>query len=333
MIITSKIKMDLALSGSTQRVCVVQDDKYSRNLEITLLCNGVPWEVPEGATGVVRYRKPDGTGGNYDLLPDGSDAVSIEGNVLTVALAPQVCTVPKVVKLAVGLLVTETVDDTAVTREVNTFSVDIDVQENPGLQVSSEGYYNVRGALPDSGWEPNMNLVTDENGKVVTRATPIGGLVLSGTMQPGQYLRVTGVDEDGNIVVEAVDIDVKAAVAYSYNGVELPELPDWDTDAYPYALIWLFTNAYGAWYQLELYSVEVVVYSSGNLTILPVAGSGYHMASSLSDGAWSELADRGDFTSILADVAKGTVWTNFDLRYKNTDDVYFSASDPVPVYE
>ena len=83
MIITSKIEMDLALSGQTPEVEAVQDDKYSRNLEVSLLAAGTPWEVPAGTYAVVRYMKPDGTGGSYDTLPDGSAACSISGSAIS----------------------------------------------------------------------------------------------------------------------------------------------------------------------------------------------------------------------------------------------------------
>lgn len=167
MIVTQKIEMDLAHRWITPAVSVMQDDKYSRDLEFTLAQNGQAWAVPEGATAVIRYRKPDGTGGNYDLMPDGSAAYTIAGNSVTVKLAPQVLTVPGAVKLTVGLIQGES--------QLHTFTVEILVQANPGLQVTSENYFKVAGALADSGWEPNMYLGTDENGNVVAKAAPAGG--------------------------------------------------------------------------------------------------------------------------------------------------------------
>lgn len=166
--ITHKLeKMDFARRGPTQTVSVVQDDKYSRNLEFTLMENGEAWNRPETLSVVVRYRKPDGTGGSYDTLPDGNAACSVVGNVATVALAPQVCTVPGIVRLVVALVSGST--------ELHTFMVNIDVQANPGLQVTSENYFKVTGALADSGWEPNKILGTDADGKVITVEAPTGG--------------------------------------------------------------------------------------------------------------------------------------------------------------
>lgn len=133
MIITHKLKpMDLSQKQNTGRVDVVQGDKYSRNIEFTFMYNGSAWQIPNGTTAIVRYKKPDSTGGNYDTLPDGSIAYQINGNVLTVCLAPQVCTVPGIVQLSVGLI--------QGSAEINTFSINIVVQPNPGAKYQSEDY-------------------------------------------------------------------------------------------------------------------------------------------------------------------------------------------------
>lgn len=162
MIITHKLKpMDLAQKQNTGRVDVVQGDKYSRNIEFTFMCNGVAWQIPDGTTAIVRYKKPDAAGGNYDTLPDGSTAYQINGNVLTVCLAPQVCTVPGIVQLSVGLI--------QGSAEINTFSINIVVQPNPGAIYQSEDYIRLSGAVPNSGWSPNMYLGTDAYGNVIAK--------------------------------------------------------------------------------------------------------------------------------------------------------------------
>lgn len=162
MIITHKLKpMDLAQKQNTGRVDVVQGDKYSRNIEFTFMYNGSAWQIPDGTTAIVRYKKPDATGGNYDTLPDGSTAYQINGNVLTVCLAPQVCTVPGVAQLSVGLI--------QGSAEINTFSINIVVQPNPGAIYQSEDYIRLSGAVPNSGWPPNMYLGTDAFGNVIAK--------------------------------------------------------------------------------------------------------------------------------------------------------------------
>lgn len=161
MIVTQKLMMNLSSRDIPQHIDVMQEDKYTRNIEMSLYANNLSWDIPSGATAVIRYQKPDGTGGNYNAMPDGSLAYSISGNTLTVALAPQVCTVPGSVSLAVGLL--------KGIEELNTFSVCINVHRNPGIDVLSENYVKLLGVLPDSGWTPNMYLGTDENGIVVAK--------------------------------------------------------------------------------------------------------------------------------------------------------------------
>ena len=160
MIITSKIQTDLVLSGETPAAEAVQDDKYSRNLEISLFSEGMPWEVPADTLAVVRYIKPDGTGGSYDTLPDGTAACSISANVVTVALAPQVCTASGLVRLAIGLMQTD--------AEVNTFAIRLMVHRNPGIDAVSENYSNMSGYVKAFGWTPHRYLSTDAEGWVVS---------------------------------------------------------------------------------------------------------------------------------------------------------------------
>lgn len=96
MTTTQKIKLDFARHGITPRVYAVQGDSYTREVEISLYENDATWEVPDGASVMVRYRKPNGTGNVYDTLPDGTPACSVNGNVLTIMLAPEVLTYPGV---------------------------------------------------------------------------------------------------------------------------------------------------------------------------------------------------------------------------------------------
>lgn len=170
MIITHEVKIDLKRPGMEQRIHTVQDDKYSRNLEITLTAGGVGWEFPADATALIRYRKSDGTGGTYDTLPDGTKAWSAEGHVLTVALAPQVLTVSGPVTFGVTIIQGVT--------EISTFAVKIQVHPNVNAQIAdSENYSYVTGLL-----------------------------VAPATAAVGQYFRVSAIDDNGHVTaVEAVD--------------------------------------------------------------------------------------------------------------------------------
>lgn len=145
MITTSKLTMDLNRFTTVPVIHAVQDDRYSRNIELTLLSDGTAWPIPESIAVRIRYSKPDGTGGDYDTLPDGSCAWSVNGNVLTLALAPQVLTVPGPVQLGVTLIQDQV--------KISTFAIILNV--NPAVNAhihDSEDYFPGRDPFsePDS---------------------------------------------------------------------------------------------------------------------------------------------------------------------------------------
>lgn len=192
MIITHKLTMDLGQYGNTPIIDAVQDDRYTRDVELTLLNQGSPWAVPAEAGIVIAYKKADNAGGHYDTMPDGSLAWSAEGNVLTLALAPQVLTVPGMVNLSVQVILE--------TQAISTFRIMIHVHRNvaSGLY-RSEDYVNLQQwclpifeqKLDSSGWTPDSFLGTDSLGNVVARAVPqeLPPVTLD---DEGKFLRVRG---------------------------------------------------------------------------------------------------------------------------------------------
>lgn len=142
MIITHKIGMDLATRNIKPRVDVVQGDKLSRVLEVTLYNAGTAFYVPEGASVMMRYRKPDRTGGSYDTLPDGTQAWSAERNVVRFTLAPQMLTVPGRVEAQMEFILGES--------SIGTFSILFMVEEDPSAGVmESKDYLNMLSWMND----------------------------------------------------------------------------------------------------------------------------------------------------------------------------------------
>lgn len=170
MIITNKVKLDLQTPGILPTIHAVQNDSYSRNLEITLFSDRKPFVFPENGTVVIRYKKSDGKGGEYDTLPDGTAAWWTERNVLTVALAPQVLTTPGSVHLSVSLIAGGT--------QLSIFPIRLSVAPiAAGKIAQSENYFYITGLLP----------------------APVSGNV-------GQCLRIAAVNSEGRITaVEAAD--------------------------------------------------------------------------------------------------------------------------------
>lgn len=164
MIVIHNVTIDLQDKGAVPQIVATQDDQYTRDLAISLMEGEADWPVPEDAAVVIRYCKSDGVGGEYDTLPDGTSAWSAEGNVLRVALAPQVLTVPGTVMLSATLIREAEV--------LSIFSVAISVRPRiQGIFAESEPYYNVAGFLP---------------GPVMAKE--------------GQYLRISRVDSRGRVV-------------------------------------------------------------------------------------------------------------------------------------
>lgn len=153
MNITHNVHIDLAFapSGISLPIKVMQGDGYSRSIAFHLTSNGAPWTAPQDVGICVGYYKPDGTGGLYNTLPNGTLAWSIQDNVVSVAIAPQVMTVPGEVELAVSLLSGEAV--------ISTFPVTLYVTPLPGYNGTSENYTKLFGLLP-------MVTVAD-NGKIL----------------------------------------------------------------------------------------------------------------------------------------------------------------------
>lgn len=167
MVVTNKVKVDLERLSAPSVIYAVQSDQYSRDVEFSLYSNGVEWSPETNSNIIASFEKPDGTGGQYNTLPSSESAYSVSGNKVTVAIAPQVLTVPGIVYFSVGLV--------SGNSTIYTFPIQINVQENPGISATSEDYFNISGFLSNSGWTPNMFLATDANGNVVAKAGSGGG--------------------------------------------------------------------------------------------------------------------------------------------------------------
>ena len=208
MTVTSNIALDLRRPDSTKS-CVYAKTGDSRAVKAALYDGGEPWAAPSGATVVIRFCKPDKTGGIYDKLPSGATAYTIAtdqdtgGTVVTATLAPQMLTCP-------GLVVADMVIISG-SDTVATFSWRVDVQRSPmdGVDTTSQDYYNyqtlaqinrgiaaaqaaadaavktVNGKSPDSNGNvnvtPGSSGVSSVNGKIGPVVIPINGTAVCTT--------------------------------------------------------------------------------------------------------------------------------------------------------
>lgn len=141
MTTTQKIQLDFNLQGTTPRIRAVQGDLYTRLVEISLYSHKTPWEIPEGTTVLIRYRKPDRTVGFYDTLPNGDTAYQLQGNSVTIAIAPDALLLSGDVSVIVSLIHGEQV--------LSAFEILLEVQPNHGTGTPSEGAGScISGMLP-----------------------------------------------------------------------------------------------------------------------------------------------------------------------------------------
>lgn len=119
---------------------------------------------------------------------------------------------------------------------------------------------------------------------------------------------------------------------YLYNGVELPELPEWDKEVFPYAVI---HNTLGI---LSLTLCKHRPYAhihegNGSLQIMSNGSepkSGDVLTYEIKDGVW-ELIWTSFSYLIVAEA--DMIWCNADIYYddKAGGELYRATSDPVPV--
>lgn len=148
MIITKTINADLWIRERTQEIYAVQGDSCTRKVAVNLFAGREPW-TPEGnVSAVIRFAKPDGTGGSYDTLPNGEKAWALEKNTASFILAPQMLTVPGRVVVQIELLGGSGV--------IASFPLHILVEENVAAGVTrSENYFSWEQRL---AWERNQTL-------------------------------------------------------------------------------------------------------------------------------------------------------------------------------
>ena len=214
MIITHRINTDLIAPKPKSVINAVQSDAYCRKIEITVTAGGQAVEFPEDVSVRGSYRKADGTRGIYDTMPDGTAAGSVAGNVVTLALAPQLLTAAGVAELAVQLISGETL--------LNVFPVQVNVAPLPGFGGKSENYYSISG-LPQVTAADNGKVLQVVDGMWVAGVAVAGsgGTLKSVSITEGADGTVTMVNTLDNGETETIVINADAT-ELTYNGTAIP---------------------------------------------------------------------------------------------------------------
>ncbi len=92
MDIRHQIALNLSADVIPARLHMVQGDSNSRTIVATLWDGAKPYSVPDESSVMIRFRKPDGTGGLYDSSESG-ETISYAGSVVTAPVATQMLAV------------------------------------------------------------------------------------------------------------------------------------------------------------------------------------------------------------------------------------------------
>lgn len=120
---------------------------------------------------------------------------------------------------------------------------------------------------------------------------------------------------------------------YLYNGVELPALPDWDKEMYPYAYIcqsWVLSS----YYVLRMFKEPYILDGSTRFAnFICEDGETFLQCDAKSQStSWRTVSEiitnSEDDTNEL--MRENMVWSNFDLVGKD-GTLYLAASEPIPV--
>ena len=218
MQIIHHMTIDMARRLPAVPMDAVQGEGNTRALQLTLLENGQSWAIPADAAAAVAFRKADGARGLYDTLPDGTGAVTVEGNTLRAVLAPQMLDCS-------GQVAASVVFYDGSLNQLATFPFAIRVAANPAAGQSVSGdYYKystmeavsqaVEAALADvreAVGETTPAIVCEASGETVSVADaahrPIKGLTLcgrttqNGTPAPDAPVPLEAVGQGGSVTV------------------------------------------------------------------------------------------------------------------------------------
>lgn len=232
MIVKTQLRADLQRLTQKGIVYAMQNDHNTRSVEISLYSDGASWEIPAGTTCAVGYKKPDGTSGLYDKMPDGETvAVSFSGNKLVALIAPQMLTVSGIVDASVFLY-----DENA--NRIGLFPFSLYVAEDPSAGKTEIGNYyylstlaavnEAIGNTSELATTNKKNLVAAIN-EVATKgggSAGVGGLTDAARTLLMTVLRNGVYTSDQSANLAALEEALKASGGGGSDEPDVPVVPD-----------------------------------------------------------------------------------------------------------
>ena len=142
MEIIQKVDLNLSFRGIPPKISMVQGDSNTRIIQAKLWDGANPYTIPTGSSVMMRFRKPDGTGGLYDKT-EGGQSITVSGSTVTVPVATQMLTVAGVVMAEVDIYAAG--EDSASAQNLASFAFLVEVAPSvyPDAEIISSDYYSV----------------------------------------------------------------------------------------------------------------------------------------------------------------------------------------------
>lgn len=139
--------VDLNLSASVMPpvLNMAQYDANSRTIVATLWDGTSGFTVPSGAVVMVRFGKPDNTGGLYDKTESG-EAITYSGNVVTAPVATQMLSVAGKVQADIEIYQSGATEQASVKLATFCFTVNVEKAAFQDAEIISSDYYNIVAA-------------------------------------------------------------------------------------------------------------------------------------------------------------------------------------------
>lgn len=209
MEIIQTVDLNLSFRGIPPKISMVQGDSNTRIIQAQLWDGANPYTIPTGAAVMVRFCKPDGTGGLYDKTEAGQ-SVTVSGSTVTAPVATQMLTVAGVVMAEVDIYAAG--EDAASAQNLASFVFLVEVAPSvyPDAEIISSDYYSVLTAEIASILAANTHPPTiGANGNWYIWDQVKGEYVDSGTSAKPEEVPLASYDVPGK-VMPSQDFDIAA---------------------------------------------------------------------------------------------------------------------------
>lgn len=201
MEIIQKVDLNLSFRGIPPKISMVQGDSNTRIIQAQLWDGANPYTIPTGSSVMMRFRKPDGTGGLYDKT-EGGQSVTVSGSTVTVPVATQMLTVAGVVMAEVDIYAAGEGAASAQNLASFAFMVEVAPSVYPDAEIISSDYYSVLTAeiasvlaastnppkIGENGnwytWDQSSGKYVDTGVSATTTPVPIATTEVAGKVKP-----------------------------------------------------------------------------------------------------------------------------------------------------